>query len=172
MCGSAVLSGAAPAEFAPVVESLKRARELAIETLRWAATFPFPELTRDYEFVALRHPNEYPMNAGRIVSPAGLDIAASDYESEFLERQVAYSTALKRRGAYLVGALVRYALNRDCLPPEVRALADEAGRAAAGKNRRGVNALTRCCPVGALCSHRAIATRGATRRGRRCIRSN
>jgi sulfhydrogenase subunit alpha len=119
------------AEFAPVAESLKHARDLAIETLRWAATFPFPEITRDYEFVALRHPDEYPMNAGRIVSSAGLDIAAADYESEFLERQVPYSTALhsvlKRRGIYLVGPMARYALNRDRLPTEVQALADEAG---------------------------------------------
>ncbi len=119
------------AEFAPVVKSLKRARDHAIATLRWAATFPFPECTRDYEFVALRHPEEYPMNRGRIVSSAGLDIAAADYETEFLERQVPYSTALHstlmRRGAYLVGAMARYALNRDRLPAEVQALADEAG---------------------------------------------
>jgi coenzyme F420-reducing hydrogenase alpha subunit len=119
------------ADFAPVVESLKRARDLAIETLRWAATFPFPEVTRDYEFVALRDQGEYPMNAGRIVSSAGLDITAADYESEFLERQVRHSTALhstlKRRGAYLVGPMARYALNRDRLPMDERALADEAG---------------------------------------------
>ena len=118
-------------EFAPVVESLKHARDLAIATLRWAATFSFPDFTHDYEFVALRHPDEYPMNAGRIVSSAGLDIAAADYETEFIQRQVPYSTALhsvlRRRGAYLVGPMARYALNRDRLPAEVRALADEAG---------------------------------------------
>ena len=119
------------AELAPVAETLKYARDQAIETLRWAAAFPFPEFTRDYEFVALRHPDEYPMNSGRIVSSAGLDIAVGDYETEFLERQVPYSTALhsvlKRRGAYLVGPMARYAINRDRLPAEVRALADEAG---------------------------------------------
>ena len=119
------------AEFAPVVELLERAQDLAIATLRWAATFPFPEITRDYEFVALRHPDEYPMNAGRIVSSAGLDIAAADYESEFLERQVPYSTALhstlKQRRAYLVGPMARYAINRDRLPAEVQTLADEVG---------------------------------------------
>jgi sulfhydrogenase subunit alpha len=118
-------------EFGPVVESLKHARDLAIATLRWAATFSFPDFTHDYEFVALRLPDEYPMNAGRIVSSAGLDIAAADYETEFLQRQVPYSTALhsvlRRRGAYLVGPMARYALNRDRLPAEVRALADEAG---------------------------------------------
>ena len=121
----------ARAELIPIAESLKRARDQAIETLRWAAGFPFPNVTRDYEFVALRHPDEYPMNIGRIVSSAGLDIAAADYESEFLERQVPYSTALhsvlKRRGAYLVGPMARYALNCDRLPVEVRALAEEAG---------------------------------------------
>ena len=120
-----------PREFAPVVESLKHARDLAIATLRWAATFSFPDFTHDYEFVALRHPDEYPMNAGRIVSSAGLDIAAADYETEFIQRQVPYSTALhsmlRRRGAYLVGPMARYALNQDRLPAEVRALANEAG---------------------------------------------
>jgi len=119
------------AEFAPVVESMKQARDYAIATLRWVAMFPFSDCTRDYEFVALRHPNEYPMNHGRIVSSSGLDIVAQDYEDEFLERQVPYSTALRstlrQRGDYLVGAMARYALNRDRLPVEVRALADEAG---------------------------------------------
>ena len=71
------------------------------------------------------------MNAGRIVSSAGLNIAASDYETEFIERQVPYSTALhselKKRGAYLVGPMARYALNRDRLPADIRALSDEVG---------------------------------------------
>jgi coenzyme F420-reducing hydrogenase alpha subunit len=119
------------AELVPVAESLKRARDQAIATLRWTAQFPFPKLVRDYEFVALRHPDEYPMNAGRIVSTAGLDIAAAAYETEFIERQVPHSTALhsvlKERGAYLVGPMARYALNRDHLPAEIRALADEVG---------------------------------------------
>ena len=119
------------AELAPVAEALKHARDRAIESLRWTACFAFPEFDRDYEFVALRHPGEYPMNAGRIVSSVGLDIAAADYETEFIERQVPYSTALhstlKERGAYLVGPMARYALNRDRLPAEIRALADEVG---------------------------------------------
>jgi sulfhydrogenase subunit alpha len=118
-------------EFAPIVESLKRARDLAIETLRWAARFPFPDVIRDYEFVALRHSDEYPMNAGRIISSCGLDIAATDYETEFVEQQVPHSTALhsklKQRGVYLVGPMARYALNHDRLPAEVRALANEVG---------------------------------------------
>jgi coenzyme F420-reducing hydrogenase alpha subunit len=118
-------------DLAPVAEALKLARDQAIDTLRWTAGFSFPEFVRDYEFVALRHPDEYPMNAGRIVSSAGLDIPVADYEAEFIERQVPHSTALhsvlKERGAYLVGPMARYALNRDRLPAEIRKLADEVG---------------------------------------------
>lgn len=119
------------AELAPVGESLKRARDLAVSLLRWVATFPFPKFERDYEFVALRHPGEYPFNEGRIVSSRDIDIAIADYETEFEERHVARSTALhsllKRRGAYLVGPLARYALNFDRLPASVQQLAREAG---------------------------------------------
>jgi len=121
----------ARAEFAAVEEALKRARDLAVGTVRWVATFPFPDYERDYEFVSLRHPDEYPINEGRIVSNRGLDIAVSDYDDEFEERHVAHSTALqsvlKRRGSYLVGPLARYNLNFDHLPEDVRELAAEAG---------------------------------------------
>jgi len=142
------------AELAPAAEALKHARDQAVETLRWTAGFPFPEFVRDYEFVALRHSDEYPMNAGRIVSSAGLDIAAADYETEFIERQVPHSTALhsvlKRRGAYLVGPMARYALNRDRLPAEIRKLADDVGLESLCRNPfrsilvRGVEVVYAC----------------------------
>jgi len=125
-------------ELAQITENLKAARDQAIGLVRWVATFPFPDFERDYEFVALRHTDEYPFNEGRIVSNRDIDIDIADYESEFEERHVAHSTALhsllKRRGAYLVGPLARYALNFDRLPATVRALAAEAGLAAICKN--------------------------------------
>jgi sulfhydrogenase subunit alpha len=118
-------------EFEPVTEGLKRARDLAVATLRWVAGFSFPDLERDYEFVAVRHPDEYPLNEGRIVSNRGLDIAAAEYPSEFEERHAAHTTALqsvlKRRGSYLTGPLARYNLNFDRLPGDVKALAAECG---------------------------------------------
>ncbi|MDG0022903.1 Ni/Fe hydrogenase subunit alpha [Trinickia sp. Y13] len=118
-------------ELAPVAESLQRARDLAVDLVRWVASFDFPGFERDYEFVALRHPEEYPFNEGRLVSTRGIDIDIADYETEFEERHVAHSTALhsvvKRRGAYLVGPLARYALNFDRLPESVQELAREAG---------------------------------------------
>jgi hypothetical protein len=81
--------------------------------------------------VALRHPDEYPFNEGRLVSNRDIDIDIADYETEFEERHVAHSTALhsvvKRRGAYLVGPLARYAVNFDRLPASVQTLARETG---------------------------------------------
>jgi coenzyme F420-reducing hydrogenase alpha subunit len=119
------------AELSGAAESLKRARDLAVELVRWVASFPFPDYRHDYEFVALRHPDEYPFNEGRLVSNRDIDIDIADFDSKFEERQVAHSTALhaavKRRGAYLVGPLARYALNFDRLPASVQALAREAG---------------------------------------------
>lgn len=118
------------AEMATLTEPLKWARDAAIETVRWAAALPFPDFHRDYEFVALSHPGEYPMNEGRIVSSAGLDIAADAFDEHFEERHVPHSTALqaalKARGAYFVGPMARFNLNRDRLAPIARELAAEA----------------------------------------------
>jgi coenzyme F420-reducing hydrogenase alpha subunit len=117
-------------ELATLTEPLKWAREAAIETVRWAAALPFPDFHRDYEFVALRHPDEYPMNEGRIVSSAGLDIAAEEFDEHFEERHVPHSTALqaalKARGAYFVGPMARFNLNRERLAPIAGELAAEA----------------------------------------------
>ncbi len=119
------------AELVPLAEQLKRARDIAVALTRWVAGFPFPDLEQDYEFVALRHPDEYPFNEGRLVSSKGMDIAISDYADHFEERHVAHSTALhsaiRARGAYLVGPLARYALNFDRLPADIQALAKETG---------------------------------------------
>lgn len=118
-------------ELSGVTENLERARDTAVQLVRWVAGFPFPELERDYEFVALRHAEEYPFNEGRLVSNRDIDIDISAFENEFEERHVPHSTALhasvKRRGAYLVGPLARYALNSDRLPAPVQGLAREAG---------------------------------------------
>ena len=69
-------------ELAPVTENLQRARDLAVDLVRWVASFDFPEFERDYEFVALRHPEEYPFNEGRLVSTRGIDIGV---KAEFYE---------------------------------------------------------------------------------------
>jgi coenzyme F420-reducing hydrogenase alpha subunit len=118
-------------ELAPLAERLKWAREAALETVRWTATLPFPDYEQDYQFVALRHPDEYPFNEGRIVSNRGLDISAREFDENFVEEQVAHSSALhavlKERGAYFVGPMARYSLNFDRLSPLAQNAARDAG---------------------------------------------
>jgi sulfhydrogenase subunit alpha len=118
-------------EFEPLKETLKWARDAALETVRWAAQLPFPEFEQDYEFVALRHPKEYPFNEGRLVSNRGLDINISEYEKHFQEEHVEHSNALhsvlKKRGAYFVGPMARYNLNFDQLSQLSQEAALQAG---------------------------------------------
>jgi coenzyme F420-reducing hydrogenase alpha subunit len=118
-------------ELAPLAERLEWARDAALATVRWAASLDFPDRNRDYEFVALRHPQEYPFNEGRIVSNRGLDIPPSAWEAHFEEAHVERSTALhariRERGAYLCGPLARYSLNFDRLSPLAQQAAHEAG---------------------------------------------
>ena len=117
--------------FAPLIEELKWARDAAVETVRWVATLPFPDLERDYEFIALRHPDEYPFNEGRLASNRGLDIAANECEQHFAEEHVSHSNALhsvlRARGSYFVGPLARYNLNFDKLTPTAQRAARDAG---------------------------------------------
>jgi sulfhydrogenase subunit alpha len=125
-------------DLAPLAERLKWARDAALETVRWAATLPFPDFQPDYVFVALRHPDEYPFNEGRIVSNRRLDIAIGEYENYFTEEHVEHSNALhsilKEHGPYFVGPLARYNLNFDRLSPLAQQAAKDAGLAANCRN--------------------------------------
>ncbi len=118
-------------ELAQLADTLKWGRDAALETVKWTSQFAFPDFERDYEFVALRHPTEYPFNEGRLVSNKGLDIAVQEYENHFVEEHIEYSNALHSvllgRGAYFVGPLARYNLNFDRLSPLAREAAQNAG---------------------------------------------
>ncbi len=124
--------------FAELRERLLRARDEASETVRWAAQLSFPAFEQDYEFVALRHPREYPFNEGRLVSSKGLDITVQDFDEHFTEAHVAHSNALhcslNERGAYFVGPMARYSLNFDQLSPLAQAAARAAGLGATCRN--------------------------------------
>jgi coenzyme F420-reducing hydrogenase alpha subunit len=122
-------------EWMQLIEELKWAREAAVETVLWTGQFDFPDFEQDYEFVALRHPDEYPFNEGHIASNKGLDIEVRDFERHFEEEHVARSTALHAvrktagsgRQPYHVGPLARYALNFDKLSPLAQETAKAAG---------------------------------------------
>jgi coenzyme F420-reducing hydrogenase alpha subunit len=111
--------------------ALETALGSALASVDFIAQLPYPDFERDYEFVALRHPDEYPFNEGRIVSSQGIDIAAADFETVFTEEHVARSTALQarvlQRDDYFCGPLARMNLNFDRLGETARQAATTAG---------------------------------------------
>ncbi|WP_030270890.1 Ni/Fe hydrogenase subunit alpha [Streptomyces sp. NRRL B-24484] len=125
----------ARAELSPLAEQLRRARDEALETVRWVAGFDFPEASFDGEFLALHDPGRYAIASGEpAVLPApesgGVPrgFPVTDFEHRVVEEQVPYSTALQSRldgRPHLTGTLARYALNGRWLHPT----AAEAARA-------------------------------------------
>jgi len=114
-----------------MIDPLKWALDAAVETVRFTATLPFPDLERDYEFVSLGHPDEYPFNEGHVVSNKGIDIDNSEFLNHFEEIHVRHSTSLQakviKRDDYLAGPMARYANNFDRLPKIARDEAKKAG---------------------------------------------
>ena len=112
-------------------ERIKWGIDAALETVQLVSTFPFPDFEQDYEYVSLSHPDEYPLNRGRIVSSKGIDISAAEFLDYFEEEHVKHSTSLhakvKERGRYHVGPMARYNLNFDKLPEIAQEAAIKAG---------------------------------------------
>ena len=122
-----------PLELRSLVDTLERAREIALATVRWAAQLPFPDAELEHEHVALHDPDAYPIDRGRIVSNGGLDISPREFLDHVVEEHVEHSTALharlRDRGTYLTGPLARYTLASAALRPLAREAAREAGLA-------------------------------------------
>jgi coenzyme F420-reducing hydrogenase alpha subunit len=129
-------------ELRDLIPDLERAHAAAVTLVRWVSGFEFPSipdrLAENTEFVSLRHPTEYPLNEGRIVSNHGLDLDVVEYGERLSEVHVAHSTALHatldgdRR--YQVGPLARWMNNHDRLTDSVRKLAAEVGIGAVETN--------------------------------------
>jgi coenzyme F420-reducing hydrogenase alpha subunit len=115
-----------------LVPELEWALEAAVRTVDWVSGLPFPEFERDYEYVALHHPEEYAIHQGRIVSNRGLDIAVDEWGDHFEESHVAWSNALHARRrdggtSYHVGPMARYSLNFERLTPVAQKAALDSG---------------------------------------------
>ena len=126
------------AELRALIDPLERAREIALATVRWTSTLPFPDVELEPEHVALADPDRYPIDRGRIVSDRGLDIEPGEFDEHFVEEHVEHSTALharlRERGSYLTGPLARYSLGSGVLCPLAREAAAAAGLGATCRN--------------------------------------
>lgn len=128
----------AKSELDALIPDLEWALEASETQVEFLSELPFPEFEKDYHFLALRHPMEYPFNEGELVSSDGDRLPVTAYEDLLVEEHAAHSTALHSRmdGGRLahVGPLARYAINRDLLTPRARAAADGAGLGAVCRN--------------------------------------
>lgn len=112
-------------------ENLKWAVETSLATVKLVGGFDFPDVVQDYNFMALRHPDEYAIHEGRLATSHGLDIPVREFLDHVGEEHVPWSNALygvpKDGSAHHVGPLARYAINHDKLSPDARAAAKQAG---------------------------------------------
>jgi len=112
-------------EFDELRSPLETAITEAEATVKWAASLDTPPSDREPRLVSLRHPGEYPMSDGRIVSSDGIDLSPDDWRSAFHEVQVPWSHALQASAAdgvpYLLGPTARVALAADQLHPRAAA---------------------------------------------------
>ncbi len=141
-------------ELQTLVEPLARARETARDTVQWAAGLTFPAVERTPEMVALAEPGRYPIDLGRVVSDAGLDVSPAGFDDHLVEEHVEHSTALQARlrgrGSYLTGPLARYNLCSEWLDPAARDAARGAGLGPVCRNPfqsiivRGVELVQAC----------------------------
>ncbi len=119
-------------DFDQLKSELQWAIGAAKETVQFTSKLNFPDFEQDYEFISLRHPHEYPLNEGRLVSNKGLDVeVAGGYDDYLIEQHVPHSTALQTRNKHgknvFFGPLARLANNLDRLSPAAAAAAEQIG---------------------------------------------
>ncbi|BBX71353.1 Ni/Fe hydrogenase subunit alpha [Mycolicibacterium psychrotolerans] len=119
-----------PAQMRPLAEMLRRATDDALYTVARTAGLDFPDVEFDHEFLALTHPDRYPIENGTIARSAGNSFSVRDFADHVVESQVPHSTALQATldgGRYLTGPLARYSLNSARLSPLAAQAAADAG---------------------------------------------
>ncbi len=119
-------------EVKALLPDLKRGLELSIESVKWFATFDFPDFDQDYNFVSTKHPDEYSLNEGNVVSSGGLNIDQNTFFDHFEEIHMEHSTAKHcvtkaDKKPYLTGPMARLYHNSDQLPTYIQDLAKEVG---------------------------------------------
>jgi len=120
-------------EITALHESLMEALELSKATLELVATFKAPEFERRPLYVAVKHPTEYGLNEGRIVSSDGIDVPLWGWREAFREEHHEGTNALHARAkdgrAYMLGPAARVTLNAAQLHPAAREALEKSGLA-------------------------------------------
>ncbi|MDF3299125.1 Ni/Fe hydrogenase subunit alpha [Streptomyces tropicalis] len=121
-------------ELRPLAERLRQAADDAWETVRWVASFDFPDTSVDADLLALARPDTYAVDAGtptvlRADGGTG-SFPVRDFPERVREEQVPHSTARHARldgRRHLTGPLARFAVGGSRLSPTAREAARAAG---------------------------------------------
>jgi sulfhydrogenase subunit alpha len=115
-------------ELRPSLDDAVRMAQATVDTIAALPGIPFE---REALLVALRHPEEYPYNEGRIVSSEGLDVPSRAWDEAFVEHHEQRSNALHARTKdgrpYLLGPSARVSLAGRQLHPLAREALDRTG---------------------------------------------
>ncbi len=121
----------------PSVDELKAIRARLVDarkdmddTVALFKTLPWPQFTRETEYVALSKPDEYAFIDGTITTTDGGAYALKDYRQVTNEKCVEHSSAkhtAHKRDAYMVGALARFNVNAKQLHPRAQEAAEALG---------------------------------------------
>jgi coenzyme F420-reducing hydrogenase alpha subunit len=117
-------------ELLAMKERLVAAQEDLDATTALLATLPWPEFTRETEYVSLKKDDEYAFIDGMIATTDGFAYEIPEYRKVTNEYLVPHSTAKHckhNRDSYMVGALARFNNNYDLLHPRAKAAAEELG---------------------------------------------
>lgn len=98
----------------------EKSLEDAVELVKLFKKIKYPDLTRKTEFISLRHPDEYALYDGRIVSTDGLNIPAKKFEQNIEELIIPYDVVKRstyKNQSFMVGAIARLNNNWQQLNP-------------------------------------------------------
>lgn len=114
-----------------MMDDLKWGIEASVEISKLFGTFDFPDYEYDYHCVSLKHPDEYAIVEGRVVSNRGIDIPVRDFHKHFKEVHASHTTALqgwtKNDEPYYTGPNARYNNNYSQLSKLSKQIAKEIG---------------------------------------------
>jgi coenzyme F420-reducing hydrogenase alpha subunit len=100
------------------------------ETVALFSTLPWPEFTRETEYVSLHKDDEYALVGGEVVTSDGFTYPIADYKKVTNEWCEPISTAKwtkHNRESYMVGALARFNNNYDQLHASAKEAAKKLG---------------------------------------------
>jgi coenzyme F420-reducing hydrogenase alpha subunit len=121
-----------------LIRQLESVRKDALDTVRMVTALTYPDMSYEYEHMALSSPEAYAIDGGVIMTASGTRVSLPDYYDHFREDEVPYShakrTTMKGKSPLMVGALARMRIKYEKLHPEAHRAAVMTGFIPKGHN--------------------------------------